>query len=875
MEKYVYLFNEGNKDMRNLLGGKGANLAEMTNIGLPVPQGFTITTNACNKYYADNEVLDELIINQIKNAIVLLEKNGTKKFGDIERPLLLSVRSGARVSMPGMMDTVLNLGLNDDIAKSYAEKTNSTRFVYDSYRRFIQMYADVVKGLDKSKFEKVIDKIKSNKGIKNDIDLDEVDMINITSEFKKLYFELALEEFPQDPVYQLIEAVKAVFRSWHNERAIYYRRLNDIPEEWGTAVNVQEMVYGNNGINSGTGVAFTRNPATGEDVLFGEYLINAQGEDVVAGIRTPEAIATLKEKMPRIYDEFLKIAKLLENHYKDMQDMEFTIENGKLYILQTRNGKRTAKAAVKIAVDLVKEGKITKEEALQMVEPNQLEALLHKTFTKEALENGKVIATGLAASPGAGSGQIYFNASDVIKNKKKKIKSILVRLETSPEDIEGMHSSEGVITIRGGMTSHAAVVARGMGICCVSGVSSFIIDEENKTIKCNDKIYHEGDYLSIDGTTGNIYEGKLDLVQATISGDFKEFMSWADDVRTLKIRTNADTYKDALEAKNFGAEGIGLCRTEHMFFDSERLFNFRKMICSVTKEERENALEKILPYQQEDFEKLFEATSPYRVIIRYLDPPLHEFLPKTDEEIEELAKALNKSKEDILEVVSSLKEFNPMMGHRGCRLAITYPEIAIMQTKAVINAAINCTKKGLTVVPEIMLPLIGDVNELKYLKNIIKSTADELLNNANIKIDYEIGTMIELPRAALLADQIAEEARFFSFGTNDLTQMCFGFSRDDAGKFLNTYYDKKIFTTDPFKHIDTSGVGELVRIATEKARSVNPQISLGICGEHGGDPKSIEFCHKIGLDYVSCSPYRVPIARLAAALAAIKYGDRK
>ena len=871
MEKYVYLFNEGNKDMRNLLGGKGANLAEMTNIGLPVPRGFTVTTEACNKYYDDGKVLDDAIVEEIKSNLEKLESITGKKFGDLENPLLVSVRSGARASMPGMMDTVLNLGLNDEIAASFASKINNKRFVYDSYRRFIQMFADVVKGYSKSKFEEIIDEVKVEKGVKDDIDLDENDMVTLTNKFKTAYKEFAGEDFPQDPFTQLIEAVKAVFRSWNNERAIYYRRINDIPSSWGTAVNVQEMVYGNSGNKSGTGVAFTRNPATGEKKLFGEYLINAQGEDVVAGIRTPSEIDTLKQVMPEVYDEFAKIAQMLEDHYNDMQDMEFTIENGKLFILQTRNGKRTASAAVKIAVDLVNEGRISKEDAVLMVEPKSLDALLHPTFTADALKSGKVIGKGLAASPGAGTGKIYFNAEDVIKAKNAGIDAILVRLETSPEDIEGMNSSKGVLTIRGGMTSHAAVVARGMGICCVSGVSSFTLDEEKKTLKTSDgKTFKEGDYLSIDGSTGNVYEGKLEMQEASISGDFGVFMSWADEARDLSIRTNADTPKDAKQAREFGAEGIGLCRTEHMFFEKDRIFNFRKMICATTVEERKAALDKILPYQRKDFEGLYEAMAPFSVVIRYLDPPLHEFLPKTEAEIKELANDLGRSVEELHRIIDSLKEFNPMMGHRGCRLAITYPEIAEMQTRAVIEAAINVGKKGIKVKPEIMIPLVGEVKELEYVKNIVVKVADEVIKENNVELEYEVGTMIEIPRAALLADKIASVADFFSFGTNDLTQMTYGFSRDDAGKFLDSYYEKGVFEFDPFAKVDTEGVGLLMQMASEKGRSVNKDLSLGICGEHGGDPSSIAFCDKLGFNYVSCSPFRVPIARLAAAQAAIR-----
>ena len=871
MEKYVYLFSEGNKDMRNLLGGKGANLAEMTNIGLPVPSGFTVTTEACNKYYDDGKVLADSIIEEIKINLAKLEEKTGKKFGDLENPLLVSVRSGARASMPGMMDTVLNLGLNDEIAESFAKKINNKRFVYDSYRRFIQMFADVVKGYSKSKFESIIDEVKAEKGVKDDIELDEADMVSLTEKFKAAYKEFAGEDFPQEPFTQLIEAVKAVFRSWNNERAIYYRRINDIPSSWGTAVNVQEMVYGNSGNTSGTGVAFTRNPATGEKKLFGEYLINAQGEDVVAGIRTPSEIDTLRSEMPEVYAEFAKIAQRLEDHYNDMQDMEFTIENGKLFILQTRNGKRTASAAVKIAVDLVNEGRISKEDAVLMVDPKSLDALLHPTFTGDAIKKGKVIGKGLAASPGAGTGHIYFTAEDVIKAKNEGIDAILVRLETSPEDIEGMNSSKGVLTLRGGMTSHAAVVARGMGICCVSGVGTFSIDEDAKILRTGDgEEFKEGDYISIDGSTGNVYAGKLEMQEASISGDFETFMSWADDARDLQVRTNADTPRDAKQARTFGAEGIGLCRTEHMFFEKDRIFNFRKMICATTLEERKAALEKILPYQRKDFEGLFEAMAPYSVVIRYLDPPLHEFLPKTEAEIKELADDLGKSVEELNRIIESLEEFNPMMGHRGCRLAITYPEIAEMQTRAVIEAAINVGKKGINVTPEIMIPLVGDVKELKYVKEIVTRVADEIIKDAGVDLKYEVGTMIEIPRAALLADKIASVAEFFSFGTNDLTQMTYGFSRDDAGKFLDAYYEKGIFESDPFAKVDTEGVGELMRIASEKGRKTRKDLSLGICGEHGGDPSSIAFCDSLGFNYVSCSPFRVPIARLAAAQAAIR-----
>ena len=871
MTQYVYSFSEGNKDMRNLLGGKGANLAEMKGLGLPVPDGFTVTTEACNKYYDDGEKIADEVIEQIMNKLNKLEESSGKKMGDLENPLLVSVRSGARASMPGMMDTVLNLGLNDEVAKHFSEKIDNPRFVYDSYRRFIQMFADVVKGYPKSSFERVLDEFKENKGVSYDTDLTADDMKEITEKFKSIYKELAGEEFPQEPKEQLIEAVTAVFRSWNNERAIIYRRMNDIPSSWGTAVNVQEMVYGNSGDRSGTGVAFTRNPATGENKLYGEYLINAQGEDVVAGIRTPQPISTLASVMPEVYDQFAKIAKTLENHYKDMQDMEFTIENGKLFMLQTRNGKRTAPAALKVAVDLVNEGMITKEEALLKVEPKQLDQLLHPMFDNEALKKAKPIAKGLAASPGAGTGRIYFTASDVSEAKKRGEETLLVRLETSPEDIQGMNDANGILTVRGGMTSHAAVVARGMGRCCVSGCGELIIDEENKTLKTKDgKVFKEGDYLSIDGSTGNVYGEEIKTVEATISGDFETFMNWADATRRLKVRTNADTPKDAIQARKFGAEGIGLCRTEHMFFETDRIFNFRRMILADSLEQREEALEKILPYQRGDFEKLFEAMEGDPVVIRYLDPPLHEFLPHTVEEMKPLAESLNISLETIQNRIDALKEFNPMMGHRGCRLAITYPEIARMQTRAVIEAAINVNKKGMNVTPEIMIPLVGDVKELEYVKNIVVEVADKIIKENNVNLQYKVGTMIEIPRAALTADEIAKQAEFFSFGTNDLTQMTYGFSRDDAGKFLNDYYDKKIFESDPFAKLDQTGVGQLVEMAAVKGRKTRSDIHLGICGEHGGDPSSVEFCHRIGLDYVSCSPFRVPIARLAAAQAVVK-----
>ena len=871
MMKYVYMFTEGNKDMREILGGKGANLAEMTHIGLPVPRGFTVTTEACNKYYEDKEVLNDEIISQIKEKVTELEEVTGKKLGDATNPLLVSVRSGARASMPGMMDTVLNLGMNDEVAEGFSKVTSNPRFVYDSYRRFIQMFADVVKGYPKSSFERLFDKIKEEKNIEYDTDLTAEDLKEVIEIYKGEYEKFAKTSFPQDPEEQLIEAVKAVFRSWNNDRAITYRRLNDIPSAWGTAVNVQEMVYGNKGETSGTGVAFTRNPATGENKLYGEYLMNAQGEDVVAGIRTPKSIETLKEVMPECYEEFNRICKILEDHYRDMQDMEFTIEDGKLFMLQTRNGKRTAKAALKIAVDLVNEGMITKEEALLKIEPKQLDQLLHPNFDDESLKAAKVIATGLAASPGAATGKLCFTAEDVIKMYNAGEKDlILARLETSPEDIEGMNLAHGILTVRGGMTSHAAVVARGMGTCCVSGCGSIIVDEQTKTLTAPDgTVYKEGDYISLDGATGNVYGEKIKTVEPDISGDFETIMNWADEVRKLQIRTNADTPRDALQARKFGAEGIGLCRTEHMFFEEERIFNFRRMITADSEKVREEALEKILPYQRDDFEGLFRAMDGYTVTIRFLDPPLHEFLPHTEEEIIPLAKSLGMTPEALKNRVESLKEFNPMMGHRGCRLAITYPEIARMQTRAVIEAAINVKKEGKTVIPEIMIPLIGTVNELKYVKNIVVKTAEEIIKETGVDLKYEVGTMIEIPRAALTADEIAKEAEFFSFGTNDLTQMTFGFSRDDASKFLNDYYKKKILEQDPFATIDQEGVGKLVAMAAELGRKTRPSIHLGICGEHGGDPKSIEFCHKIGLDYVSCSPYRVPVARLAAAIAAI------
>ncbi len=870
--KYVYMFNEGNKDLKNLLGGKGANLAEMTNIGLPVPSGFTVTTEACTKYYEDGEVLNSEIENEIYETLKKLEEKTGKEFGSTTNPLLVSVRSGARASMPGMMDTVLNLGMNDLVAENFSKVTNNPRFVYDSYRRFIQMFADVVKGYPKSSFERKFDKIKEEKGVKYDTELTSEDLKEVVNIYKEEYKQISGEDFPSEPKVQLIEAVKAVFRSWNNERAKTYRRLNDIPSSWGTAVNIQEMVYGNSGDNSGTGVAFTRNPATGEKKLFGEYLINAQGEDVVAGIRTPLGIETLKENMPEVYNEFIKICEVLEKHYKDMQDMEFTIENGKLFMLQTRNGKRTASAAIKIAVDLVNEGLITEEEALLRVEPKSLDQLLHKGFNTISLKKAEVVATGLAASPGAATGKIFFTAEKIMEEYNSGEKDlILVRLETSPEDIEGMNLAHGILTIRGGMTSHAAVVARGMGTCCVSGCSSITIDEEKKTLTLpNGKILTEGDWISLDGSSGNVYAEKIETEEANISGDFEVFMSWADKTRRLKIRTNADTPRDAKEARKFGAEGIGLCRTEHMFFESTRIFNFRKMITADTLEKREAALKEILPYQREDFSGLFKAMDGYGVTIRLLDPPLHEFLPHTDNEIKELSEALNMTFESLKRRVESLKEFNPMMGHRGCRLDVTYPEIAKMQTRAIIEAALEVKGEGIEVKPEIMIPLICDENEIKYVKNIIVETADEIIKESNQTLEYSVGTMIEIPRAALTADKIAKHAEFFSFGTNDLTQMTYGFSRDDAGKFLNDYYKKGIFESDPFSKIDREGVGSLMKIGVELGRKTRPNIKLGICGEHGGEASSIEFCEILGLDYVSCSPYRVPSARLAAAIAVIK-----
>ena len=873
--KWVYTFKEGNMTMRNLLGGKGANLAEMTEIGLPVPQGFTITTEACTQYYEDGRKINDEIMAQTMEGVKWMEEVNGKKFGDLKNPLLVSVRSGARASMPGMMDTILNLGLNDDVVAAMIAGNPDPafeRFVYDSYRRFIQMFSDVVMEVGKKYFEQLIDKMKEDRGVKFDVDLTAADLKELAEQFKAEYKNQLGSDFPSDPVEQLKLAIEAVFRSWDNPRANVYRRDNDIPYSWGTAVNVQMMAFGNMGDDCGTGVAFTRDPATGANGLFGEFLTNAQGEDVVAGIRTPQPIATLNDVMPECYEQFCKVCDILEEHYRDMQDMEFTIENGKLFMLQTRNGKRTAQAALKIAVDLVNEGMITKEQALLKVEPRQLDQLLHPNFEETSLKCAQVVATGLAASPGAATGRIYFTAEDVIEAHKNGVQDILlVRLETSPEDIEGMNIAHGILTIRGGMTSHAAVVARGMGTCCVCGCGSLRVDEEAKVLMTPDgKKYHEGDYMSLDGSTGNVYGERIKTVEPEISGDFETFMSWADDVRTLKVRTNADTPRDALQARKFGAEGIGLCRTEHMFFEEERIFNFRRMITAETVEARKEALEKILPYQRSDFKELFKAMEIYPVTIRFLDPPLHEFLPHTDEEIRPLAESLGMTFDALKARVESLKEFNPMMGHRGCRLAVTYPEIAEMQTRAVIEAAIAVNKEGQNVVPEIMIPLVGDIKELKYVKDVVCKTADAIIEEAGVELPYKVGTMIEIPRAALTADEIAKEAEFFSFGTNDLTQMTYGFSRDDAAKFLNEYYTKNIFESDPFAHIDENGVGQLMQIAINKAKPVRPDIKLGICGEHGGDPRTVEFCHRIGLTYVSCSPYRVPLARLAAAQAAVK-----
>ena len=869
--KYVYLFSEGNASMRNLLGGKGANLAEMIGLGMPVPFGFTVTTEACTQYYEDGERINEEIESQIYEYIEKLEQHTGKKFGDLENPLLVSVRSGARASMPGMMDTILNLGLNDEVVESFAKKTNNPRFAYDSYRRFIQMYSDVVMEVGKKYFETLIDELKEKKGVTLDTELTAEDLKYLAEQFKAEYKAKIGEDFPNDPKAQLMGAIKAVFRSWNNERAIYYRRMNDIPASWGTAVNVQMMVFGNMGDTSGTGVAFTRNPATGEKKLYGEFLMNAQGEDVVAGVRTPQKIDQLREVMPGAYNQFVEICAKLENHYRDMQDMEFTIEDGKLYMLQTRNGKRTAAAALKIACDLVDEKMITEEEAVMMVDPKQLDALLHPTFDTVALKSAKVVGKGLAASPGAACGRIVFTAEDAIEWAEKGEKVVLVRLETSPEDIEGMHNSQGILTVRGGMTSHAAVVARGMGTCCVSGCGEIKIDEENKCFTLGGCIFKEGDWISIDGSTGLIYGEAVKTVEASISGDFERLMAWADAVRKLKVRANADNSRDAAVAVKFGAEGIGLCRTEHMFFEEDRIPAVREMIVADNEEARRKALAKLLPMQRSDFEGIYMAMEERPVTIRFLDPPLHEFLPHKDEEIAALAKEMGVTFEQLKATVVGLHEFNPMMGHRGCRLTVTYPEIAEMQTRAVIEAAINVRKKtGMNIVPEIMIPLVGEVKELAYVKAFVVATAKKVMEENGVEIPYMVGTMIEIPRAALTADEVAKEAEFFSFGTNDLTQMTFGFSRDDAGKFLSAYYEKKIYESDPFARLDQAGVGKLVKMAAELGKQTRPNIKLGICGEHGGDPSSIDFCNRVGLNYVSCSPYRVPIARLAAAQSALK-----
>ena len=875
--KFVYLFKEGNANMRDLLGGKGANLAEMTNLGLPIPQGFTVTTEACNDYYAKGEVLSDEIINQVFEALHELENIQGKKFGDNNDPLLVSVRSGARASMPGMMDTILNLGLNDNAVVAFANKTNNPRFAYDSYRRFIQMYSDVVMEIDKSFFEKIIDEVKNNKGVKSDLDLDTEDLKLLVDRFKNIYREKMNSDFPQDPNEQLVGAIKAVFRSWNNNRAQVYRRMNDIPSSWGTAVNVQAMVFGNKGMTSGTGVAFTRNPATGEKGIFGEYLINAQGEDVVAGVRTPEPISKLEQDLPECYKEYVEIANKLENHYKDMQDMEFTIEDGKLYILQTRNGKRTAQAALKIACDLVDDGMITKEEALERIDAKSLDQLLHPTFDKEALDNALVIGKGLPASPGAAAGYVVFNANSAkeLGTGGKGDRVVLVRLETTPEDIEGMVASQGILTVRGGMTSHAAVVARGMGTCCVSGCGDIVIDEEKKEFSLGGHTYHEGDYISIDGSTGNIYDGDVKTKDATLEGNFGRIMTWADEIRTLGVRANADNPRDTKKAIELGAEGIGLCRTEHMFFDEERIPKIREMILAETKEQREKALDELIPFQKYDFKEMYKVVGTKPLTVRYLDPPLHEFLPKTEEEIIKLANDMNVSVESLKNKCSELHEFNPMMGHRGCRLAITYPEIAVMQTKALIEAAIEVyQEEGIMVEPEIMIPLVGEIKELDFVKKIVVDTAETIKKERGVNIKYSVGTMIEIPRACVVADEIAKKAEFFSFGTNDLTQLTYGFSRDDASKFLNSYYENHILDFDPFAKIDENGVGKLVSMAVEKGKQSRPNIKLGICGEHGGDPASVDFCHRVGLTYVSCSPFRVPIARLAAAQAAIKANQK-
>lgn len=871
MAKWVYKFSEGNADMRNLLGGKGANLAEMTNLGMPIPQGFTVTTEACTDYYTQGRKISEEVQKQIFEALTWLEGVNGKTFGDTEDPLLVSVRSGARASMPGMMDTILNLGLNDVSVEGFAKKTGNPRFAYDSYRRFIQMFSDVVMEVPKSYFEKIIDEVKAEKGVKYDIDLTAENMKELISRFKAVYKEsMHGADFPQDPKVQLMEAVKAVFRSWDNPRAIVYRRMNDIPGDWGTAVNVQTMVFGNMGNTSGTGVAFTRNPSTGEKGIFGEYLINAQGEDVVAGVRTPQPITKLQEDLPECYEQFMDLAMNLERHYRDMQDMEFTIQEGKLYFLQTRNGKRTAPAAIKIACDLVDEGMITDKEAVLRIDAKSLDQLLHPTFDAEALKAGVVIGSALPASPGAGAGKVYFNAEDAKAHHEAGERVVLVRLETSPEDIEGMHAAEGILTVRGGMTSHAAVVARGMGTCCVSGCGEIEIDEEAKVFTLGGHTYHEGDYISLDGTTGNIYDGDIKTVPASVGGYFGRVMGWADKYRTLQIRTNSDTPADTAVAVRLGAEGIGLCRTEHMFFDEERIPKIRRMILSDTVEERKEALAGLIPYQKEDFKVMYKALKGRPMTVRFIDPPLHEFVPTEKEDMEALAKDMGLTYEEVKTRCEELHEFNPMMGHRGCRLAITYPEIAEMQTRALIEAAIEVEEEELyDIVPEIMVPLVGDRKELKFVRDVIVETAEKVKKEKNNYINYHIGTMIEIPRAALLADEIAEEADFFSFGTNDLTQMTFGFSRDDAGKFLDAYYQNKIYESDPFAKLDQHGVGMLIRSAAEKGRKTNPSLKLGICGEHGGDPSSVAFCYKIGMNYVSCSPYRVPIARLAAAQAAL------
>ena len=870
-KQFVYLFNEGNASMKNLLGGKGANLAEMTSLGIPVPQGFTVTTEACNKYYEDGKLISQDIINEIYEKLKVLEEETGKKFGSVTNPLLVSVRSGARVSMPGMMDTILNLGLNDDSVEALAKLTNNERFAYDSYRRFIQMFSDVVMGVEKRLFEDLIDKVKAKKGVYFDTDLDANDLKELVLEFKNLYKKEKNENFPTDPKVQLIEAITAVFRSWDNPRAIVYRRLNDIPGEWGTAVNVQQMVFGNKGETSGTGVAFSRNPATGENKIYGEYLMNAQGEDVVAGIRTPQPISKLEEQNPKIYNQFVNIVNKLEKHYRDMQDMEFTIEDGVLYFLQTRNGKRTAQAALKIAVDLVNENMLSKEEVILKVEPKQLDTLLHPTFDMENLKTVKAVAKGLPASPGAACGKIAFTAEEAKERNGNGEKVVLVRLETSPEDIEGMIASEGILTVRGGMTSHAAVVARGMGTCCVAGCSSIKVNENNRTLEINGNLLTDNDYISIDGSTGNVYSGEVKTVLPEITGYFATFMGWADEIRKLGVRTNADTPKDTRQAIHFGAEGIGLCRTEHMFFAEDRIAAVREMIVAKSLEQREKALNKILPMQREDFIKMYEELQGKPANIRLLDPPLHEFLPTEEQDIVALAKEMNIKVDDLRNTINDLHEFNPMMGHRGCRLDVSYPEIAKMQTRAIIEAAI-CVKKGkgYDVKPEIMIPLVGEIKELKYVKDLIVKEATSIIEESGIDLEYKIGTMIEIPRAAITADEIAKEAEFFSFGTNDLTQMTFGFSRDDAGKFLKDYYDKKIYEQDPFAKLDQKGVGSLIKVAIEKAKSTRPNLKLGVCGEHGGDPSSVEFFHNVGLDYVSCSPFRVPVARLAAAQAQVK-----